>query len=487
MSRMGKKQELRRQFSLLSTIAFTCTVTAPWEFSLITAETGLLAGGPAGLFWSLVWSYIGQTFVVLSMAEMASMAPTAGGQYHWVSELAPLKHQKWMSYFTGWLATLTWQTGVALCSYVVGDLAQGVIWLASPDYVPERWHSTLLIIASIFCCAMCNIFGLKQLHTAEPLFAALHFIAFIIFVTVVLALAPKHSAHYVFLELSDNGAGWPSIGPAVLVGQLSAIGTIIASDCVAHLSEEISDAAVNVPKAMVASFLLNIPLTFGVLLTFLFCVGDIQEAIAYQGGYPFVYVIHNAVKSNGGTLAITVVLLVLMFFVAVTGLASTSRQLWAFSRDRGFPCSTWLSKVNPRMQIPTNSVIWACGWGVLLSFINIGSTVAFNAVLSVGSAAMIATYFMSIGCVTWRRFSGQKLPPSPWSLGRWGLPINCIACLYGFWSFFWCFWPTFYHVEASNFNWAPVLWLVVMIFCASYYWGWARKVYEGPVAQVKWQ
>lgn len=36
---------------------------------------GLIAGGLPGLFWSLVWCYTGQTFVVLSLAEMASMAP----------------------------------------------------------------------------------------------------------------------------------------------------------------------------------------------------------------------------------------------------------------------------------------------------------------------------------------------------------------------------------------------------------------------------
>ena len=61
----------------------------------------------------------GMFFVMLSMAEMASMlvlqasepvvpgllrtcrAPTSGGQYHWVSEIAPNKHQKFLSYIVG--------------------------------------------------------------------------------------------------------------------------------------------------------------------------------------------------------------------------------------------------------------------------------------------------------------------------------------------------------------------------------------------------
>jgi amino acid transporter len=30
-------------------------------------------------------------------------APTSGGQYHWVSEFAPRRFQRLMSYMTGWV------------------------------------------------------------------------------------------------------------------------------------------------------------------------------------------------------------------------------------------------------------------------------------------------------------------------------------------------------------------------------------------------
>lgn len=62
---------------------------------------GLIAGGRAGLLWSPCWSYAGQFFIVFSIAEMTSMAPTAGGQYHWVSEFAPRNYQKILSYVSG--------------------------------------------------------------------------------------------------------------------------------------------------------------------------------------------------------------------------------------------------------------------------------------------------------------------------------------------------------------------------------------------------
>jgi amino acid transporter len=35
------------------------------------------------------------------ISELASMAPTSGGQYHWCAMLAPPKYMKILSYLTG--------------------------------------------------------------------------------------------------------------------------------------------------------------------------------------------------------------------------------------------------------------------------------------------------------------------------------------------------------------------------------------------------
>jgi choline transport protein len=86
----------------------------------------LTNGGLGGAIFVFLGTSIGMGFVITSMAEMASMyvlkchchitltcivrpdmlriryrAPTSGGQYHWVSEFAPKKHQKFLSYVVG--------------------------------------------------------------------------------------------------------------------------------------------------------------------------------------------------------------------------------------------------------------------------------------------------------------------------------------------------------------------------------------------------
>ena len=85
MNRMNKKQEMRRVFRQFSILSFTCVVMATWEFLLCANSQGLTDGGLSGLFWSYLWTLVGFGLIIASMAEMASMAPTSGGQYHWVS------------------------------------------------------------------------------------------------------------------------------------------------------------------------------------------------------------------------------------------------------------------------------------------------------------------------------------------------------------------------------------------------------------------
>lgn len=81
-------------------------VMCSWETMLGTSIIGLINGGTAGLIWMYLVAWVGFLAVNISMAEMASMAPTSGGQYHWVSEFAPKQYQKFMSFIVGTLRML---------------------------------------------------------------------------------------------------------------------------------------------------------------------------------------------------------------------------------------------------------------------------------------------------------------------------------------------------------------------------------------------
>lgn len=101
MRRMGRNQQLVRHFRALSVASFVAIATAAWEIGLFTITPGLTDGGQPALLYSVLWNFVGFGPIYLSMAEMASMAPIAGAQYHWVSEFAPESCQRILSYLTG--------------------------------------------------------------------------------------------------------------------------------------------------------------------------------------------------------------------------------------------------------------------------------------------------------------------------------------------------------------------------------------------------
>lgn len=86
MERMGKQQLFRRDFKLFPSFAFVILVQLTWVCLLTSNSEGLIDGGRAGTLWSTIWTFLGFLPVIASLSEMASWAPTSGGQYHWVSE-----------------------------------------------------------------------------------------------------------------------------------------------------------------------------------------------------------------------------------------------------------------------------------------------------------------------------------------------------------------------------------------------------------------
>ncbi|KAJ9634367.1 hypothetical protein H2199_009025 [Coniosporium tulheliwenetii] len=468
----------------MSTLSFTSLIMASWEFVLISNLYGLIDGGLAGLFWSFLWTAIGFGFIIASLAEMASMAPTSGGQYHWVSEFAPPQHQKFLSYIVGWVSALSWQAGTASGSFLTGTIIQGMITVNNPDYVPENWHGTLLIFSMVIILYVSNTWTAEWLPDVQNILMILHLFGFLAVVVVLWVLGPHPPAHAVFFEFQDFG-GWSSIGLSLMVGRISAIFCLICSDSAAHMSEEVKNAGIVVPRSMMWSYMMNGTLGFITLTTLLFSIPDVEVAIDDPTGYPFLWVFQQSMPTRG-TNALTIIVLALVIASNISFNASTSRLTYAFARDKGLPFSDWIAHVHPKLKVPVNSVVLTCLITVLLSLINLGSYEAFNAIISLQLVALMFSYVMSIGCVLVKRIQDPKsLPDARWSLGRTGPAINTIAICYALFTFFWCFWPIEAAVTPETFNWAVVIFVATLIWSLIMYLVSGRKVCDGPVISVE--
>lgn len=77
MQRLGKKQEYRRVFGPLATFGFISMYLCTWEYILVSVSGGLINGGFGGLVWEYIFTAFAFGSVVITMAEMTSMAPTS--------------------------------------------------------------------------------------------------------------------------------------------------------------------------------------------------------------------------------------------------------------------------------------------------------------------------------------------------------------------------------------------------------------------------
>ena len=94
------------------------------------------------------------------------------------------------------------------------------------------------------------------------------------------------------------------------------------------------------------SVYLNCGMGFVMAVTMCFCLGDIDSILKTNTGYPFIQVFFNATKSRAATNVMVTILIITLTSSAISVLATASRQLWSFARDKGLPFSDWLANVS---------------------------------------------------------------------------------------------------------------------------------------------
>ncbi|OTA96835.1 hypothetical protein M434DRAFT_392522 [Hypoxylon sp. CO27-5] len=501
LARLGKKPVLKRNFGFMAVLGFSCTVLITWEGSLIGFISGLQNGGPSGIIYGFLVVWVGTLSVFATLSELVSMAPTSGGQYHWVSMLAPPSSRKFFGYITGWLELTGWQSLVASGGYVTGTMIQGIILLTHPDYANnmQNWHGTLLFWGIVLLSYGINTAVGSVLAKFEGMFLVIHLLGF--FATIFpLALLSEHSDSQAVFNSFLNLGGWQTQGLAFCIGVLGNVFAFLGGDAAIHMSEEIRNAAVVVPRSLLTGLLINGTLGFGMLIATLYCMGDIDAALAENPHYPFMAIFRNATGSTAGA-AVMSAIVVVMAFSATTGcLASTSRIYWAFARDRGLPGWRILKKVSPRTSIPFYSVITTAVIAIILSLVNIGDATAFNGVISISTAGLFGSYLVAAALLLYRRVTGgirvandddvltntvgSSLTWGPWRLhGALGIANNIFSCIYLIFVFFFSFWPPALEVTPQTMNYAVLVFGTVILFSMLYYAVWARKVYNGPIIE----
>ncbi|KAB8209239.1 amino acid/polyamine transporter I [Aspergillus parasiticus] len=427
-------------------------------------------------------SFIGSLATAASLAELASMFPTAGGQYHFISKMAPLHIVKGLSWVVGWITTFGWIAVAASAPFLSGTMIQGLLVLNYDNYAFQRWHGTLIYWAILVISAIVNIQGSRVLPVVENLSLGFHVVAFIIVFVVICVVSPtKHVPEFVFVDTINN-SGWGNNGIAWCVGMLSSCYVLVGYDAAIHLCEEMKDPRTDIPLAMVGAVLINGTMGFGFLVAILFCMGDLKSALDTTTGYPIIEIFYNITGNSRSATALCSTIVIMAGLASIPLLTSASRMVWVLARDKALPATTWLSKMDERRQIPTIAVAVTSFLLGLLGLINIGSTSAFNAIVSLAVFGLEISYLIPLCFLLYQRMVfPDSITPGPWSMGRYGIGVNVLSICFLVFTCIFLLFPPYQPLTAANMNYACLVFGSVCIFSGVYWLFKGRWVYEGPV------
>lgn len=201
----------------------------------------LASGGSAGLIYGFLLCWAGNMSVFAVIGELSSIAPTAGGQYHWVSILAPPPIKRFLSHitgmyiltpcslishivveydvliFSGWWTIIGWITTVTLQSLFCSGVIQNVALLNYPTYQPTAWQNTLIFEAAILFAFLGNVFMARTLPVLEIGVLILHVVGFAAIIIPLIYLTSRNNSRTLFTTFSTNG-GWNSKSLSFFIG-----------------------------------------------------------------------------------------------------------------------------------------------------------------------------------------------------------------------------------------------------------------------------
>jgi len=93
-------------------------------------------------------------------------------------------------------------------------------------------------------------------------------------------------------------------------------------------------------------YIVNALLGLFVLITVCFTLGDVNTILQTQTGYPFLQIFYNTTKSLAATNVMAAFIIINLTASSIAVLATASRQLWAFARNRGVPFSSIIAPVS---------------------------------------------------------------------------------------------------------------------------------------------
>jgi len=421
---LGIKPELKRSLGFLSNfaVAFSYISVSTGTYTLI--GLGLAVGGPS-FFWSWPIIVLGQLFVALNFAELASHFPVAGSIYQWSKRLS----NRTLGFFTGWIyfwaGVLTVTAVAATVPLVLSSIFGFGLTAASP--LPAVNNLIFWAILTLISTTLINAFGVRLLSIINNLGVAAEIVGMLVFALILLIFFNHQSPSVLTTTAGLENQPGGSFPAVFLVAMFMSLFVVYGFDTAGTFGEETLDAGRQAPRGILAAILLSGAVgaifLLAIILSFKDVAGEISSAQAF--GLP----IGDTILANMGDFG-KVYLAVILFAVYVCTMAiqgATTRLMFSMGRDRRIPLGAIWAHVNPSFKTPANAAVAV---GVLAAIPLLLSD--SPATLAIGATGLIYTsYFLCNLGVLIARTHGWPHKGAWFKLGSWGTIINVLALVWG--------------------------------------------------------
>jgi amino acid transporter len=428
LHRLGYAQELFRAMSAFKNFSISFTIISILAGCLTSFFLAFQWGGPVAVTWG--WVVVGTftTLVALSMAEIASTYPTAGGLYYWSSKLG---NAAW-GWFTGWFNLIGLIGIIGAVGYGLATFATSLfnLWWGYPN---DRHHIFYLFVIFLLAAALVNVFDVRITSTLNAISSYWHVVGTVIIVVALIVVPDHHqSASYVFGQTLNNsgfsGHGWGSV-IFLMVFAIGSIGlaqyTLTGYDASAHMSEETHQASRGAAVGMLYSVVVSVVAGFILLVAICFAIPDKTEVQKHFGDIT-TYIWQGSMSTHWAEFLLFIVVAA-QFYCLTACVTSGSRMLFAFSRDRAVPGHQAWRKVS-KHRVPAWSVAAVAVAGFLLMVPTWWNNLAgYYVGTSVGTTGLYIAFILP---VILRYRQGAAFETGAWSLGRHYKWINPIAIIW---------------------------------------------------------
>lgn len=426
---LGIKPELRRTLGFVANfaVAFSYISVATGTFTLIAV--GLAVGGPS-FFWSWPLIILGQTFVALNFAELASHFPVAGSIYQWSKRLS----NKTLGWFTGWIyfwAGVLTVTAVAVTVPLVLSALSGLD-LAAASPLPFFNNLVFWALVTLIITTAINAFGVRLLATINNIGVGAEILGMGVFALVLLIFF-NHQPVSVLTEPAANVQSDGGYLPIFLVAMFMSLFVVYGFDTAGTFGEETLDASRQAPRGVLSAIWLSgivgAIFLLAIILSFRDVAAQVTSAQEFAWAVGGANPIADTILTNLGDLG-RVYLAVILIAVFVCTLAiqgATTRLMYSMGRDGRMPLGRLWGHVHSTFRTPAYAAL-AVGVLATIPFLLTQSP----AVIATGATGMIyiAYFLCNLGVFAARR-RGWPHRPAFFSLGSWGTVINVLALVWG--------------------------------------------------------